>query len=339
MEFFTPKVVGFFSDDHSLYLDIKNMPGKYRSILIDCGNNHTLSVREFIRISTVLISHAHIDHFIGFDNIIRMNLREDKRILVVGPHPMSTIMHHRLQGYIWNLIYDSKFEIEVWDIHPRSIKKYLFKCCEGFSKKHYLGSCPGTELLFENDYYTCKYIRLNHGITSIGYSITERTKVNVDKVELKKLNLSGGQWLQKLKDKRFSDLGTITTDDGTQFSAEQLYNLLIRHEPGQKISYITDTIVTEELQKKIVRFVNNSDYLYCESSFLERDIELAQKYYHLTAHQAGLLAKLSESKKLYLIHLSQRYNNPDELLQEAQKIFAASEFPHFRNQCRLQKKL
>ncbi len=339
MKYLFPKIVGFFRDDHSIYIDVKNIPGKRQSILIDCGNNHTLAMKDFIRLSTVLISHAHIDHLIGFDNILRMNLREKKRIRIIGPAPLSKILHHRLQGYIWNLIYDSSFEIEVWDIHPRIIKKYLFRCCEGFAKKYFIGKMPATTILLNNDYYQCSYIRLDHDIPSIGYTLEEKDTVKLDKNKLKELNLPEGKWIQKLKSGDFSKSETISGTDGKPWSMVHLHNTLISRRNGFKISYISDTILNRRLEKNIVEMVKHSDILYCESTFMHKDRHLAEKYYHLTARQAGYLAKQAQVKQLYLIHLSLRYSNPYSLLKQAQEQFPNTKFPKFSKVCHVSRKV
>ncbi len=336
MRYFYPKIVGFLHDDHSIYIDIRNIPGKNQSILIDCGNNHTLSVKDFIKISTIFISHAHVDHFIGFDNILRMNLRENKRIKVIGPAPISSLIHNKLRGYTWNLIYDSQLEFEVWDISKFSIKKFLIKCNEKFSKKHLIEKIPVKNPFIENEYYECSFIILKHDIPSIGYSIKEKDNIKVDKLRLNELGLPEGQWLKKLKTKNFSS-GDIITFDSKSYFLQDLYNDLIIFEKGLKISYISDTIYTPALKKKIIDFVKDSDEFYCESTFLKKDIKLAKEYFHLTAEQTATLAKEAGVKKLYLIHLSSRYK-PEKILDEAKQIFIHTSFPRFSTKCAITKK-
>ena len=338
MKYLFPKPVGFIRDDHSVYVDIKNVPGKYRSILIDCGNNHTLTTKDFINIGTVFVSHAHIDHLIGFDNILRMNLREDKTITFIGPAPISSIIMHKLQGYMWNLIYDSKFQVEVWDISPRTIKKYLFKCKEGFSKKHFIGSMKNVNPIINNEFYSCSIIRLDHDIPTIGYLLKEHDRVKIDKKKLRELGFSKGQWLKNLKTKNFAKDDTITQDSQT-FSLKQLYKDLIIREQGYKICYVTDTILNDKLEKKIVRFANESDEFYCESTFMHDQLDLAKKYFHLTAKQTGQLAKKAKVKKLYLIHFSLRYANPNHILNEAKKEFPQTFFPCFSETCHITRKI
>ncbi|RLG11800.1 hypothetical protein DRN69_07335 [Candidatus Pacearchaeota archaeon] len=92
-------------------------------------------------------------------------------------------------------------------------------------------------------------------------------------------------------------------------------------EQDKKISFVFDT----SMNKVVIPFVRNSDLLICESSFGLELKDRAKEYRHLTAKQAGEISKKSGSKKLFLTHLSQRYEKePKKLLEEAKKVFKNS---------------
>ena len=62
--------------------------------------------------------------------------------------------------------------------------------------------------------------------------------------------------------------------------------------------------------------------LLAEAAFLEKDREIARKKFHLTARQAGSIAKKAGVKQFTLFHFSPRYMDQDYLLQqEAGKAF------------------
>ena len=42
----------------------------YEALLFDCGDLHPLTTRERLKIAAVFISHAHIDHLIGFAPLV-----------------------------------------------------------------------------------------------------------------------------------------------------------------------------------------------------------------------------------------------------------------------------
>ncbi len=92
----------------------------------------------------------------------------------------------------------------------------------------------------------------------------------------------------------------------------------MRITPGQKISYVTDVLYSESNKKKIISLCMNSSHIFIEACFLEKDQKLAFCKKHLTAYQAGKLARLSKAKKITVFHFSPRYLNlSDSLVNEA----------------------
>jgi ribonuclease Z len=62
--------------------------------------------------------------------------------------------------------------------------------------------------------------------------------------------------------------------------------------------------------------------LVIESTFLSEDAELAAQVGHLTAGQAGAVARESGVRKLVLTHFSQRYQDASRFREEAAKEFS-----------------
>ena len=54
-----------------------------------------------------------------------------------------------------------------------------------------------------------------------------------------------------------------------------------------------------------------ADLVVCESTFLSSDERLAAEYGHMTARQAGRLAREAGARRLVLTHFSRRYDDPD----------------------------
>jgi ribonuclease Z len=155
---------------------------------------------------------------------------------------------------------------------------------------------------------------MTHGIPCNAYKFVKKGQVRIDKTKLKKSKLPGVPLLQKLKK------GKNITYKGKKYLAK---NLTYR-EDDKKISFVLDT----SLNKKIVPFVKNSDILICESSFDSELLHKAKEHKHLTAKQAAEIAKKSKSKKLFLTHVSQRYDRgTGKILKEAKKIFKSSHLP------------
>jgi ribonuclease Z len=102
----------------------------------------------------------------------------------------------------------------------------------------------------------------------------------------------------------------------------ELKATIVKITPGQKITYITDAIYNEENARKIVRLAEASDLMFIEATFLHEDTEKATKKYHLTALQAGTLARMAGAKRISLFHFSPKYKGiGNNLVEEATRAF------------------
>lgn len=87
-----------------------------------------------------------------------------------------------------------------------------------------------------------------------------------------------------------------------------------------KIIYTSDIGNTN--LKELIDYSKNSDLIICESSYLRKHNQNSKT--HLTAFDAGLIAKLSNSKKLLLTHFWPD-ENKEEYLNEAKINFKNTE--------------
>jgi ribonuclease Z len=153
---------------------------------------------------------------------------------------------------------------------------------------------------------------MQHKIPCNAYAFVKKGQIRIDKEKLKKSKIPEGPILQKLKQGK----------DIIYKNKKYLAKNLTYSEPEKKITIIMDTL----LNTKMVPFAKNSDILISEASFSDEIKEQAKEHKHLTIKQAAQTAKKSYSKKLYLTHISQRYENKSkEVLKEAKKIFKNTE--------------
>src|SRR6516165_1070609 len=72
-----------------------------RALLFDLGDLTPLSPRQLIRVSHVFVSHAHMDHFVGFDQLLRVCLHRTMPLHLVGPAGFADRVQHKLKPIHW----------------------------------------------------------------------------------------------------------------------------------------------------------------------------------------------------------------------------------------------
>jgi ribonuclease Z len=165
---------------------------------------------------------------------------------------------------------------------------------------------PGT--VFETPNFLIQAEKMQHGTPCLAYSFQEKNKVRIDKKKMKKFKLKSSKLLGDIKK------GKSIKIDGKTIKSKDITYI----EPGRKISFILDT----KTNQNALKIAKESDILVCESTYTNQEKELASEYGHMTAEQAAQIAKKSRSKKLFLVHLSQRYENKENIVEkEAKKVF------------------
>jgi ribonuclease Z len=85
--------------------------------------------------------------------------------------------------------------------------------------------------------------------------------------------------------------------------------------PGERLAYVTDIRRTPANERRVLELARGADHLFCEAAFLERDADHAERKHHLTARQAGELARLAGAHRLTIFHFSPKYEGEEELLR------------------------
>src|SRR5262245_1249013 len=328
---FAARLVNGPFGDPGLYIDLC---WEARALLFDLGHNDALPSAEMLRVSHVFVSHCHMDHFIGFDRLLRLFLARDKKLYLFGPPGMLDCVEGKLRGYTWNLVDNYGFTIEAAEVAPENIRRRVFPAATGFVPEE-LPSLPFYGTLVDEPAFRVRAAHLDHRIYSLGFALEEKSHLNVDTTELNRLGVPAGPWLTELKRalrRGEPDEWVITArwrlKDGPEqsrdFTLRALRDRLVHETPGQKIAYVVDTLYSPENAARIAELARGADLFFCESPFLDADEDQATRRYHLTARQAGLLGRAAQAKKLVVFHFSPRYaGQAERIYQEAQDVFHA----------------
>jgi ribonuclease Z len=140
--------------------------------------------------------------------------------------------------------------------------------------------------------------RLSHPVESYGYRLTEP---------------DGRTMIPEL----LAERGVAGPDIGLLQRAGELRGVRVedvsRVRRGQRFGFVMDT----RLCDGAYALAEGCDLLVIESTFLDEDERLASEHGHLTAGQAGRIARESGVRHLVLTHFSQRYTDPEAFGREA----------------------
>ena len=128
-----PRLLNDYFGDPCVFIEdccMKNAPSFF-----DLGTIDALTPSEIYKISDVFVSHTHMDHFIGFDTLLRAILRREAPLHIYGPSSILPCIEGKLKGYTWNLIEEYPAEIHVHAFDGRQVTHSLFSARNRFRKQ------------------------------------------------------------------------------------------------------------------------------------------------------------------------------------------------------------
>ena len=271
------------SNPTSQVLEIKN-----RVFLIDCAEGTQVQLRKskikFSKINHIFISHLHGDHFYGLVGLVStfMLLNRESDLHVYGPKGIKEIILLQLRA-------------------SGSYTGYNLYFHELESKE--------SEVIFEDEKVVVKTIPLKHRVYTNGFLFQEKNierKLNIEAVE----NYN----IDKVYFNKIKYGGAITLDDGRIIPNSELS---FDPQAAKSYAFCSDTMYNED----IIPIIENVDYLYHESTFLESEAHLSERTMHSTAKEAATIALKANVKNLILGHYSTRYGNIEFFKNEAEMIF------------------
>ncbi|MGQ9719856.1 MAG: ribonuclease Z [Candidatus Jordarchaeum sp.] len=255
-------------------------------ILFDCAESTQRQMGKaklsVSRISKIFVTHLHGDHIMGIPGILQT------LSLLNRNKPLYLFGPNGLMDFITAIKKTVEFTL-TFDI-------YVKEAAEG--------------VVYETNDYYIECVKTRHTNSSFAYAFVEKDrpgKFHPNKALALRIPM-GPLW------KKLQQGETITLSEGRKIEPSEVAD---PPKPGRKIVYSGDTAPCESVKK----ISKNATLLIHESTYGDDLEEKAFETNHSSASQAAKIAEESSVQKLLLTHISQRYSNPKELLEQAQKIF------------------
>lgn len=256
--------------------------------LIDCGEGTQVELRrnkvKFARIKHIFISHLHGDHFFGLVGLIstfRLLTREAD-LHIYGPKGLKEII---------------------------TLQMKLSQSWTNYSLFFHELNSKESELIYEDDKVEVYTIPLIHRIYTNGFLFKEKEgerKLDMNAVLNEDIDVAYYRKLKQGFDVKDNNGNLITNSTVTKAP-----------KPALSYAFCSDTAYNEAM----LPIIKDVTVLYHESTFVEKNAELAPKTKHSTAKEAASIAKQANAQTLILGHYSTRYNDITVFKEEAETIF------------------
>jgi ribonuclease Z len=324
---FYPSLVNDRFGDPAVFVDFLL---ERRAVLLDLGDIAALPARSVLRLTDVFVSHAHMDHFVGFDRLLRLLVGRDKRLRLFGPPGFIDRVEAKLAAYTWNLA--DRFRTDLVFIVTEvsgdgSAGRARFRLKTGFAREAEASPAVAGGLLVDEPSLSVRYAGLDHQTPCLAFAVSEPEHVNIWRNRLDELGLAVGPWLSTLKGAVFRRLPDDTpievgAGEGGSLPLGLLREKVVSVTPGQKLAYVTDAADSPANRGAIVDLARGADILFIETVFPQADAAFAADRAHLTAAQAGELARLAGVGRIEPFHISPRYAGQEaRILAEAEEAF------------------
>lgn len=313
--------------------------------LFDLGDLSALSHRDILRVRHVFISHTHMDHFIGFDRLLRVHVPHRRVISCYGPPGLIQSIRYRILSYTWNLIDDDQVQFDVYEIDYQKgeLRRALLRKADQFAASHIHVENLADPIAILSDGSRVNAVALKHkDIDSIAYQLEAPMHSKVDVSCFAELGLKPGPWIK--------DLQTLFARDkldgeievwGQSHKAKDLAKRLIYDAKTYRLSYLTDLSFCEHNLKRLLAQFKACTRVISECNYADKDRNKAVAKAHLTSRQAALIAAALKAEELSVFHISNIYaGNVIDVVNEAEDFFQAyKKLPEDQLQVEIQREL
>lgn len=316
-QLFEARLVNDPFGDPGLYVDFRD---ERRALLFDVGDIATLPPRKLLRVSHVFVSHTHMDHFVGFDQMLRVVLGRKRNLALLGGPGFVAQVEHKLRAYTWNVVhrYTVELVLDVREIGAEGRgERARFSSRTGFAREPAAPFECVDDVLHDEALWRVRGRFVDHEMPCLAFVVEEKARPRVAKDRLAALGVSTGPWLRELK---LAILAAAPPDTMIPLrwrdrrgehemsrSVGELTDVILDVAPGQRIGYATDLRFSEANRRTLAALFAGVDQLFIEAVFLEADRAHAQRKNHLTARQAGQIAREVGARAVVPFHFSPRY--------------------------------
>lgn len=144
--------------------------------------------------------------------------------------------------------------------------------------------------------------QLDHPVPTLGYRLAEPPSTRLDGEKLAAAGIQGAAVRDLLLH------GEVSVDGARRFRDE-----FVLPRRAQSVAYILDTALCDNA----IELATDVDLLVCEATYLDAEQRWARERGHMTAREAGWLARESGARRLVLTHFSGRYDDLRPFAEEA----------------------
>ena len=321
---FDPHFCSGLFEDPLLLLATSNPCG---NILVDCGQLTHLTKRLLKSIRTVLVSHAHMDHFIGFDAFARAILVTNKTINLIGPPGIAEKSEMRMQAYNWNLTEAYYCNFNIVEVSDDTLRTFYLDGQRGFTLFFKDEQQRDDRIVYEDPYLFIEADICDHKIPVLLFKITEKPGFQIDENKLAAAGIQRGpwinalkEWFQGLKSQKTLQKELLQHGQNNPFFLQDplaLYDSIKQLTPQSSVGYITDIGFTNANIKTVERLMQDVTFLVCECTYLRENRQKARESYHLCTDDLNQIIDQLKPSYCMPMHLSKTYlPEPEALYRE-----------------------
>ncbi len=256
-------------------------------LLMDCGEGtqHAFqrSDLSYQQVSQIWLTHYHGDHCFGVPGLVKtMALNERDRPLEIYG-PKG--LHRMVAAWRQMGGWTKAFPIHVHEV------------------------APGDRV--EKDGYTIEVHQGDHSVANLALALQEPDRPGrFDKPKALQMGIPEGPMFGRLQKGQ-----AVTLADGRDITPDMV---LGPSRKGRRVVFSGDT----QPCLGIMEAAKDDDLFVCEASFTKDLRERAREVKHMCADEAAGIAAKVGVDRLVLTHISPRYQDPQDILDEATPIFA-----------------